>query len=142
MPVQYEITEKSIAIRNQILALCKNGMTTIGDLSDATGKTNYGLRFHIEKLVASKHLKAGTAFNKINQEVNAYLTLRDSYDPQEIKDANYLIPGGRLIKFDSTTAESLALAKKLTKSDALRHSDSKAARRSGWIGSTLSTMTF
>jgi hypothetical protein len=71
MPVKYQISEKSLEKREQILLLCKTSKS-LNELSALTGDTVSSLRFNVKKLTESKHLKLkGTKLSDNKQSVHS-----------------------------------------------------------------------
>jgi hypothetical protein len=81
MPVNYQISEKSLEKREQILLLCKQSKT-LNELSAVTGDTVSSLRFNVKKLTESKHLiLSGTKPSYNNQPAKAYMATGLKYEP-------------------------------------------------------------
>jgi hypothetical protein len=140
MSSKYKVSDKSIELRNRILAACKDRLIKIADIARLLNSSTYSLSFHIGKLVKSGHLKEGKVKSLINQDVNAYLAIKDVYIPEDVMKAEkeFISPFGRVIRFEDGTDEAKELAAKLIKRDR----ESAAARKSPkvYIGGTSSML--
>jgi hypothetical protein len=119
MSSKYKVSDKSIELRNQILNACKDRLIKIADIARLLNSSTYSLSFHIGKLVKSGHLKEGKVKSDINQDVNAYIAIKDVYIPEDVMKAEkeFISPFGRIVRFEAGTKESLALAENLIKRD-------------------------
>jgi hypothetical protein len=140
MSSKYKVSDKSIELRNQILGACKDRLIKIADIARLLNSSTYSLSFHIGKLVKSGHLKEGKVKSLINQDVNAYLAIKDVYIPEDVMKAEkeFISPFGRVIRFEDGTDEAKELAAKLIKRDR----EAASARRSPkvYIGGTSSML--
>jgi hypothetical protein len=140
MSSKYKVSDKSIELRNQILGACKDRLIKIADIARLLNSSTYSLSFHIGKLVKSGHLKEGKVKSDINQDVNAYLAIKDIYIPEDVMKAEkeFISPFGRVIRFEDGTDEAKELAAKLIKRDR----EAASARRSPkvYIGGTSSML--
>jgi hypothetical protein len=140
MSSKYKVSDKSIELRNQILGACKDRLIKIADIATLLNSSTYSLSFHIGKLVKSGHLKEGKVKSLINQDVNAYLAIKDIYIPEDVMKAEkeFISPFGRVIRFEDGTDEAKELAEKLIKRDR----EAASARRSPkvYIGGTSSML--
>lgn len=128
MSSKYKVSDKSIELRNQILIACKDRLIKIADIARMLNSSTYSLSFHIGKLVKSGHLKEGKVKSLINQDVNAYLAIKDVYIPEDVMKAEkeFISPFGRVIRFEDGTDQAKELAAKLIKRDR----EATAARKS------------
>jgi hypothetical protein len=119
MSSKYKVSDKSIEMRNQILGACKEKLIKVADIARLLNSSTYTLSFHIEKLVKSGHLKEGKVKSDINQDVNAYLSIKDIYIPEDVIKAEkeFISPFGRVFRFEDGTDEAKDLAAKLIKRD-------------------------
>jgi hypothetical protein len=140
MSSKYKVSDKSIELRNQILGACKDRLIKIADIATLLNSSTYSLSFHIGKLVKSGHLKEGKVKSLINQDVNAYLAIKDVYIPEDVMKAEkeFISPFGRVIRFEDGTDQAKELAAKLIKRDR----EATAARKSPkvHIGGTSSML--
>jgi hypothetical protein len=130
MSSKYKVSDKSIELRNQILTACKDRLIKIADIARLLNSSTYSLSFHISKLVKSGHLKEGKVKSDINQDINAYLAIKDVYIPEDVMKAEkeFISPFGRVIRFEDGTEESKALAAKLIKRDLMTRENRKSPK--------------
>jgi hypothetical protein len=136
MSSKYKVSDKSIELRNQILGACKDRLIKIADIATLLNSSTYSLSFHIGKLVKSGHLKEGKVKSLINQDVNAYLAIKDIYIPEDVMKAEkeFISPFGRVIRFEDGTDQAKELAAKLIKRD--REAASERRSPKVYIGGT------
>jgi hypothetical protein len=140
MSSKYKVSDKSIELRNQILNACKDRLIKIADIARMLDSSAYSLSFHIGKLVKSGHLKEGKVKSDINQDVNAYIAIKDVYipaDPLSV-EKEFISPFGRVIRFDDGSDNAKYLAEKLVKRDRMASAERKSPRV--FIGGTSSML--
>jgi hypothetical protein len=137
MPVKYQISEKSLEKREQILLLCKTSKS-LNELSALTGDTVSSLRFNVKKLTESKHLKLkGTKLSDNNQPSKAYIATGLKYQPLIEIHIPVIVKSK-----DETKNPPWLTVVTCNDNHPTRMKEDKPKRRDAWIGSTFSTMSF
>jgi predicted ArsR family transcriptional regulator len=87
MTSRYKITEKSIANKKLILALCHTEPKTLKELSAIIGRSTNALRHTVIALIASKHLKVfSSSIDKNGRPCFTYLSTDSKFMPQVTLD--------------------------------------------------------
>jgi hypothetical protein len=83
MTSRYKITEKSIANKKLVLALCDTEPKTLKELSAIIGRSTNALRHTVIALMASKHLKVySSSIDKNGRPCFTYLSTESKFMPQ------------------------------------------------------------
>jgi DNA-binding Lrp family transcriptional regulator len=130
MPVKYDVSEKSIALRNKILAICKYEPKSLREISKMVGMSVNAIRFNVDQLLESGHLVVGgKALNGNNKPCGTYIATDTKYVPNSKPKADVLLPKDK----------SLVT---LVSADDYHTTRSASRKQNVWIGSTFSTMAF
>jgi hypothetical protein len=130
MPVKYEVSDRSIRLRNKILAICRYEPKSLREIAKLIGMSVNAIRFNVEQMIESKHLVVGgKALNGNNKPCATYIATDTKYLPNSKPKNDVLLPKDK----------SLVT---LVSADDYHTTRSASRKQNAWIGSTFSTMTF
>jgi predicted transcriptional regulator len=129
MPNKYDVSEKSIKTRNKILAICRYEPKSIKEIADLFGTSSSAMRFNVNELIESRHLKiGGKKLDGNKQPCAAYISVELKYNPNQQRKAS-------VVHADKSKV-------RMVSSDDYHTTRSLSRKQNVWIGSTFSTMTF
>jgi hypothetical protein len=148
MPNKYEVTEESIARRKTIMALCQDEPKTMKEMAYIMDKCPNALRHSVMELIKNGHLKvAGTKPDENKRECFAYLCTDSKYMPhvaavipQTVK-ANAPQIEIKVDQFKPVIIQETPHKRTVYLTNNVKTRGNKI-KRDGWIGSTMSTMSF
>jgi predicted transcriptional regulator len=129
MPVKYQASEESILKRKAIVKACQDGPKTFKQISKISGYTVSAIRYAMESLITSKHMKQNENVIEAGREVFLYSITHLAYMPDKVTKRPIVSkdPVHKLTKKPHVTI--------VTAND-YHHTRPTPKRRNAWIGSS------